>query len=124
MLFLEIADDLMMGSDTEHVGAININTAGSEVLVCLPGITQELADAIVAYRKSAGFFPNVGGLLKVDGMNAQLLKQVVKSITARSETFRILCEGKVNSTGARQRLQVVVRLGPSFMRTLSYREDL
>lgn len=123
-LLMDMADDLTTIQGPDHHGAININTASTEVLACLPGISQELAQAIVSYRKSAGFFPNIAWLLKVDGMSRQIFKQVAPRVSARSETFRILSEGRISSTGARKRIQVVVHIGPSAIETLSYREDL
>ncbi len=123
-LLMEIADDLTVGSAEEQPGAVNINTASPEVLACLPGVSDELAQAIVSYRKSAGFFANTAWLLKVDGMTRDLFKQLAPRVCARSETFRILSEGKVTSTGARKRIQVIVRLGEGEVETLSYREDL
>jgi competence ComEA-like helix-hairpin-helix protein len=124
-LLIEIADELTAGdSNQNQTGQININTASPAVLECLPGITKEIAQAIVSHRKSAGFFPNIAGLLKVPGMNKQIFKQVAQKVTARSETFRILSEGKITSTGARKRIQVTVRLGAYSIETLSYREDL
>ena len=122
-LLMEIADDVTVTDDSDQPGAININTASSEVLACLPGMSLELAQAIVAYRKSAGFFANIAWLLKVDGMNRTIFKQVAPKICARSETFRILSEGRVTSTGARKRIQVIVRLTEASIDTLSYRED-
>jgi competence ComEA-like helix-hairpin-helix protein len=121
---MEIADDLTVGSAEEQPGAVNINTASPEVLACLPGVSDELAQAIVSYRKSAGFFANIAWLLKVDGMTRDVFKQLAARVCARSETFRILSEGKVTSTGARKRIQVIVRLGENEVETLSYREDL
>jgi hypothetical protein len=44
-------------------------------------------------------------------------------VTARSETFRILSEGRVTSSGARQRIQEIVHIGLHSLTTLSYRED-
>ena len=124
-LLMEIADDVTAGdSNQSQAGAININTASPAVLECLPGLGKELAQAIVSHRKSAGFFPNIAGLLKVPGMNREIFKQVAQKVSARSETFRILSEGKVTSTGARKRIQVTVRLGAYSIETLSYREDL
>jgi len=124
-LLMDIADDLTAGSASEdQPGAVNINTASSEVLACLPGVSRELAQAIVAYRRSAGFFPNIAWLLKVNGMNRQIFKQLAPKVSARSETFRILSEGKVNATGARKRIEVIVRLDSGAIDTLSYREDL
>jgi competence ComEA-like helix-hairpin-helix protein len=122
-LLMEIADDLTV-SDDEQPGAININTASAEVLACLPGVDEQLAQSIVSYRKSAGFLPNIAWLLKVDGMTRETFKQVAPKVSARSETFRILSEGKVNSTGARKRIEVVVRFGTFNYETLSWREDL
>jgi hypothetical protein len=89
-----------------------------------PGIDPQLAQAIVSYRKSSGFLPNIAWLLRVPGITREIFKQVAPRVTARSETFRILSEGKITSTGARQRIQVIVRIGSSDIQTLSYREDL
>jgi competence ComEA-like helix-hairpin-helix protein len=104
-------------------GVININTAGLEVLICLPGVTRELAQAIISFRQSNGFFPNVAWLLKLPGMTQSLFKQIAPLVGVRSETFRILSEGKVNSTGVRQRMQEIVHIGLHDVNTVSYRED-
>jgi competence ComEA-like helix-hairpin-helix protein len=104
-------------------GPVNINTAGLEVLMCLPGVDRELAQAIISHRQSAGFFANIAEVLKVDGMNRQIFQQIAPLITSRSETYRILAEGRVKSTGARQRVQVIVQVNLDGVKTLSYRED-
>src|SRR5437763_12965325 len=107
-----MADDLMAcNARSDQPGAININTASADVLACLPGMTPELAQAIVSYRRSAGFFPKIAWLLKVDGVTQQVFKQVAPRVCARSETFRILSEGRIASSGARKRIQVIVQLG-------------
>ena len=121
---MDIADDLTVESDTVQEGLININTASAEVLICLPGVEPELAQASISHRKSSGFFPNIASLLKVPGMNRETFKQIAPRLTARSETFRILSEGKVTSTGARQRIETVVHIERYNIETLSYREDL
>ena len=122
-LLMDIADDLTADSNQDQPGLVNINTAGVEVLACLPGVDRELAQAITSYRQSAGFLPNTAWLLKVPGLNQQIFKQVAPRVTARSETFRILSEGKIKSTGARQRIQVFVHVGLTDIKTLSYRES-
>jgi competence ComEA-like helix-hairpin-helix protein len=123
-LLEQIADELTLAGGTDLPGLININTASLDVLICLPGVERSLAQAIVNYRKSTGYFDNVAGLLKVDGMTRAIFKQVVPLITARSETFRITAEGKINSSGALQRMEVIVHIGRSEIETLGYREDL
>jgi competence ComEA-like helix-hairpin-helix protein len=122
-LLEQIADGLTLaGADQE--GLINVNTASLEVLICLPGVEQPLAQAIINYRKSTGYFDNVAGLLKVDGMTRAIFKQVAPLITVRSETYRIICEGKINSSGVRQRIEEIVHIARSDIETLGYREDL
>jgi competence ComEA-like helix-hairpin-helix protein len=123
-LFERIADDLTLASGTDLQGLININTASLDVLICLPGVDRALAQAIINYRGSTGYFGNVAALLKVDGMTRAVFKQVVPLVTARSETFRIVSEGIINSSGARQRIEAVVHIGRSDIETLGYREDL
>jgi DNA uptake protein ComE-like DNA-binding protein len=123
-MLLDMADDLTTGEGREQQGAINVNTASPAVLMCLGGMTPELAQAIVSYRKSSGYLPNVAWLLRVPGVDRQVFKQIAPRVTVRSETFRILSEGRVTNTGARQRVQLVVRVGTTEVETLSYREDL
>ncbi|MDB6039310.1 MAG: comEA protein [Verrucomicrobiales bacterium] len=123
-LLIDIADDVTTISASTLAGAINVNTASVDVLACLPAITPELAQAIVSYRQSAGYLPNVAWLLKVDGITRDIFKQIAPKVTVRSETFRILSEGQVTSTGAKKRIMAIVRIGASDIETLSYREDL
>ena len=122
-LLMDIGDDLTVQTDEGLAGVVNVNTASLEVLACLPGVSRELAQAIISYRKSGGFFPNTACLLKVPGMTREIFKQVAARVSARSETFRILSEGKVLSTGTRQRIQEIVHIGLNDLTTLSYRED-
>jgi hypothetical protein len=61
--------------------------------------------------------------LKVPDLTRDIFKQIAPLVTARSETFRILSEGKISSTGARQRIQAIVHVGLQDQRTLSWRED-
>jgi len=122
-LFMDIADDVTVDSNQSLAGAVNINTAGLDVLACLPGMTRELAQAVISQRQSGGFLASTGELLKVPGMTRDLFKQIAPLVTARSETFRILSEGKINSTGARQRIQAIVHVDLTSQKTLEWRED-
>jgi len=122
-LFTDLADDVTISSDSTLTGLINLNTAGLEVLLCLPGLDRELAQAVISQRQSNGFFTSLGDLLKVQGMTPDILKQIAPLVTTRSETYRILSEGRIASTGARQRIQVIVHVGLNTLQTLSWRED-
>lgn len=123
-LLRDVADELTAASDQKLAGTINVNTAGIDVLICLPGVDRELAQAIISYRQSEGFLPNIAWLLKVPGMTRDIFKLIAPLVSVRSETYRIVSEGRVTSTGARQRIQVIVHVGLNDIDTLSYREDL
>ena len=121
-LLREIGDEVTIQEDSRLPGLVNINTASLEVLLCV-GFSRELAQALISYRQSNGFFPNTASVLQVPGMSTDLFKQVANRLTARSETFRILSEGRVSSSGVRQRIQEIVHMGLQSPLTLSYRED-
>jgi DNA uptake protein ComE-like DNA-binding protein len=123
-LFLEIADSVKTSPESARRGLININTASLPVLVCLQGMTEELARAIISQRSSAGFFPNIAYLLKVPGMTREIFQQLAPKVTVRSENFRIISEGVVPSSGARKRIELIVRLTSRGIDTISYRENL
>ena len=121
-MLLLIADDVTTSDNKTEFGLIIINTASASILFCLPGMTEELAQAIVSYRSSSGYFQNVAYLLRVPGFTRDLLKRVAPRVTARSETFRIISEGTVRSSGAVRRVEFIVRLGSGSVDTISYRE--
>jgi competence ComEA-like helix-hairpin-helix protein len=123
-LFSQIADEVTVSDETDLAGLVNINTASLTVLECLPGILPDLAQAIVNARESGGYFASVAGLLKVEGMTRNVFKQVLPLVTVRSETYRIIAEGKVDSTETTQRVEEIVHIGRRDLETLSYREDL
>ncbi len=121
---VELADDFTTTSDKDLPGLVNINTASRSVLICLQGITPEIAQAIVNHRQSAGSFPNTAALLKVPGVTPEVYKRVSARVSARSETFRITSEGRIPSSGARKRIETIVRVNSQNVTTLSCREDL
>jgi DNA uptake protein ComE-like DNA-binding protein len=122
-LLRDIADGLTVQSDQSLPGVVNINTASLDVFACLPGVSRELAQAIISFRQSNGFYPNIAWLLRVPGLSQDIFKQLAPRVSVRSETFRILSEGRIGSTGTRQRIQEIVHVGLHEVMTLSYRED-
>ena len=123
-LLADIADELTTEDNQNLPGLVNINSASLEVLACLPGVSREIAQAIISQRQSDGYFPSIAGLLKVPGVTREIFKQLAPRVSARSDTFRIISEGKVDSSGARRRIEVIVRVGLQTIETLSYRDGL
>src|SRR5436190_2145524 len=83
-------------------GAVNLNTASSEVLQCLSDqMLPAMADAIVAFRTLPGNdgkpqqFEKVDDLKRVQGMSDGLYQEISPQVTVKSATFEIRCRGTV-----------------------------
>lgn len=122
-LLMQIADDITTDSAKDEPGLININTASLETLMCLPGMDRERAQAIISNTRSQGWFPNIAWLLRVPGIDRDFFKQIAPFVCTRSDTFRIVSEGKIKSTGVSKRIQAIVRVNHEEVLTVSYRED-
>ncbi len=97
----KIADLVTIQSKEVTEGLVNINTASAQVIACLPGMDDSIAQAVVSERRgragTTGFeqggFTTVMDLLSVDGINKGILKSLYNHVTVRSDVF------KVNSFG-------------------------
>lgn len=64
-----------------NTGLLNINTAGMEEFMTLPGIGEVLAERIVAYRDANGSFSSVEGLMYVEGIGEKKMEGIWDFIT-------------------------------------------
>jgi type II secretory pathway component PulK len=115
------AKHLALDPQLLRVGPVNVNTAPSEVLTALPGVTAAVAQRIIAGRpfgdqedKGRG----IGDLLVGDVLGAAeedrlaIFRQVAHLVTTRSDVFEILSLGQSleeSRVGATQRIQAVVQ---------------
>jgi type II secretory pathway component PulK len=87
-------------------GKLNINTCAAETVQCLPGMTPELADAIIAERSGkSGGFTSIVDLLEVPGMSRAQLAQLNALLCVRSNVFSVTSRGRDDTTG----LEVEIR---------------
>lgn len=61
--------------------AVNINTAGRELLDTLPGIGPELARRIIAYREEHGPFETPADIIDVSGIGLSTFEKLKDKIT-------------------------------------------
>ncbi len=66
----------MAGKAAAVLEAVDINTATAETLGAIPAIGEDVAKAITTYRDTHGKFKSVADLLKVDGIDAELLNKI------------------------------------------------
>lgn len=84
----QIIDYCKVGGDESAVGRINVNTAPARVLKTLPGLSPELADAIVLHRQSPGqTFETIAHLLDVHGFPEDTFIGLSDRVTVRSTQF-------------------------------------
>lgn len=61
--------------------SININTAGKDMLMRLPGIGEEYAERIILFREDHGPFASVEHLVKVRGIGKKSLERIRPYLT-------------------------------------------
>lgn len=64
-----------------QVVLVDVNTAGLEELVTLPGIGESLAQRVLDYRAENGPFETPEDLLKVSGIGEKKLEELLEHIT-------------------------------------------
>ncbi len=103
------------------VGMINVNTASRDVLLALPGVTETVADRLVAgrpYGNQDGKGRGIGDLLmgsilgETEADRLDRFRQMAHLITVRSNVFRVMSLGEslqVEQPAGIQRIQAVVQ---------------
>lgn len=71
------------GPVQEGSGRVNINTAGIEALMTLPGIGSSRAEAIIEYRDSHGGFDSIEDIMKVSGIKEGAFQKIKDLICTR-----------------------------------------
>ncbi len=116
--------DEMTTSDEERLpGVINVNSASKDVLMTLPEMTSQTADAVVARQSSSeGPFRSVGELLSGKTLTEQQFKAMADKLTVRSRVFEIRCCGS-STGGVKQTIVAVVDRGAKPMSILYWRQS-
>lgn len=67
--------------NSASTASININTADSDALQTVKGLTNKRAQAIIEYRQAHGPFTTVDDLTKVKGINSSLVAKIQNKLT-------------------------------------------
>lgn len=115
-----ILDRFQVGAQPRSEGKINVNTAREEVLVTIPELTTDIAQAIVS-RQSAGINA-ISELFQVPGVTVQAMASFADVLTTDSEVFIVRIEGQAGSS--RYTLEAVVRVAGSRAQVLKVSEPV
>lgn len=72
-------------AQTSREGLVDVNTAGLDELMALPGIGQTRAQAILADREANGPYRYPEDLIRVKGIGEGILSRILDQITAGGE---------------------------------------
>ena len=103
-------------------GLININTAPVEVLATLPGMTEQLASAIVSHREDEPFASR-GAVVEMDRVDAELLEGILDYITVTSNAYCAYALGTIDETEIAVHVTAVIDTTESAARIRYFRQD-
>ena len=113
-----LLDGLTLDTTDSVQGRINLNTASEQTLNLLPGVTPDVAQAIVARQ---GTFIGLGDLAGVPGVSLALLGQIAGLVTISSEAFIVRVIGSHGlAQYAIEAVVVIGENGPVVRKSLRY----
>lgn len=75
-IYFETEIGEIQADDGTDSGKVNINTAGKEELMTLPGIGESKAEAILAYREAQGKFQSTDELMNIRGIKEGVYNKI------------------------------------------------
>lgn len=118
----QLFDTLSLSTDQFLEGRININQARRETLMTIPGVTESIADSIVAARMGPDGSPSVdltgsratAGWLVIENLvDLNTMKTLDRYMTARGGVYRVQSVGFFDEAGPFTRLEAVIDLTES-----------
>ncbi|MFO0938713.1 MAG: type II secretion system protein GspK [Gemmataceae bacterium] len=111
---------------TELIPRVNINTAPYEVLMAVPGMTEDMANNIIASR--TGLDPTdpattTGAwLVTTLNMPVAVFNQMTKYITGRTQLYRVQSLGYFNNGGPTARFEAIIDTNQGTPRIVYFRD--
>lgn len=126
----ELSRQFALSETTAVKGRININEAPYEVLVGLPGMTPEIAEAIVAGRVDGTGQPlsetperrTTAWLVETGIVDLPTLRNLDKYLTARGDVFRVQSVGFFEGGGPYSRIEAIIDGSVTPAKIISYRD--
>jgi competence ComEA-like helix-hairpin-helix protein len=93
LAFLTMGDAYAQHEGGLGIKKVHLNIADKEQLMKIDGMTEDLAEAIIAYREKSGFFKKPEDLLKVPGITKDVYEKLNPRIGSEGDLFCVQKEG-------------------------------
>lgn len=117
--------DRLTATDAETLyGLVNVNTAPPEVLAALPGMSDDVVQAIIT-RRDEQPFTDIGEVLSINSISTSVFQQIAGRLTTRSKTFSVRSIGRTAdglTSTVTCLLQIDTDGGQTVTRTLYWKE--
>jgi len=119
----QIYDKITVAGVQAKTGLVNINTASVDVLSVIPGFDQDIATAIVDYRKDQGALTGVAQLLETKEVTNEAFVSAAPYFTIKSTVFRIISTGSLESSGATATITCIVEISSDGQTQIRYWQE-
>jgi type II secretory pathway component PulK len=104
-------------------GVIDVQNAPAPVLMCLPDVTQEMADKIVgAAANKTGVLASPAWLVTESLVSVEVMRKIESKVTVAPRTFRIESVGFFERNGPVARVEAVINAGETVPQVLQRRD--
>jgi DNA uptake protein ComE-like DNA-binding protein len=123
----QLMDNLTVFTGTTVAGRINVNQAPRTVLMCVPGMTKELVDKIIAVREPEPSKDQAGRnyetWLMAEGIvNSTQMKSLTPYLTGGGDVFRAQVTGYYDGGGPTARCEALIDTTGAVGRLLLWRD--
>jgi general secretion pathway protein K len=113
-----LLDGVTLDTVDRALGRLNLNTASEAALRTVPGLDDDLVQAVLARQ---GTLESLGGIAAIPGMSIATIGQVAGRLTTGSDTFLVRALGRYGTRTVA--IEAIVRIGedvPKIVRTADY----
>ncbi|WP_020475518.1 type II secretion system protein GspK [Zavarzinella formosa] len=124
-----LLDKCTTSANAELPARVNVNTAPHDVLMALPGMTEQYVQSIINNRPTYlngdaqdTTFNTVAWLISSGGMKSTDLQALERYITARTQVYRVISVGHFDEVGPIARIEAVIDVNQGKPRIVYYRD--
>lgn len=108
----QIGDKVSVADAQTRTNVININTAPVEAIAAIPGVTQQIFDAVTQARQGGTQFTGLNDVFQLTSLNRQQLQVLVDHICTKSSVYIVRVKVRVPGSRKMYCAEALVELPP------------